>query len=263
MALQAGADVNHKDKESSTALHYAAIEGHEALAQGAQLLGAGADINAAASTGWTPLHCTARCNKPEVAKVLLANGAQVNARNNAGYTAVELAQNAQTIDVLKGAGATMPEFPEEKKNDLLIENAEKGLAGGALMALQAGADVNHKNSYSMTALHYAAIEGLEALAQRCWAQGRTSRQQTRTRGQHSTGLPATGMKRLLGAGADINAADKLGQTALALARGKPEMEALLRQHGAKEDEGHDDEEDEEDDGGGMPWDPTNQGSPPC
>jgi len=63
----------------------------------------------------------------------------------AGNTAVELAQNAQTIDVLKGAGATMPEFPEEKKNDLLIEYAKKGATGGALMALQAGADANHKD----------------------------------------------------------------------------------------------------------------------
>ena len=62
----------------------------------------------------------------------------------AGNTAVERAQNAQTIDLLKGAGATMPEFPEEKKNDLLIEYAKKGATGGALMALQAGADVNHK-----------------------------------------------------------------------------------------------------------------------
>jgi hypothetical protein len=33
----------------------------------------------------------------------------------------------------------------QKKNDLLIEYAQKGLAGGALMALQAGADVNHKD----------------------------------------------------------------------------------------------------------------------
>ena len=63
----------------------------------------------------------------------------------AGNTAVERAQNAQTIDLLKGAGATMPEFPEEKKNDLLIEYVKKGLAGGLLMALQAGADANHKD----------------------------------------------------------------------------------------------------------------------
>jgi ankyrin repeat protein len=54
---------------------------------------------------------------------------------------------------------------QQKKNDLLIEYAQKGLAGGLLMALQAGADVNHKDKESSTALHYAAIEGHEALAQ--------------------------------------------------------------------------------------------------
>ena len=31
----------------------------------------------------------------------------------------------------------------QKKNDLLIEYAWKGATGGALMALQAGADANH------------------------------------------------------------------------------------------------------------------------
>ena len=100
----------------------------------------------------------------------------------AGNTAVERAQNAQTIDLLKGAGATMPEFPEEKKNDLLIEYAKKGATGGALMALQAGADVNHEDweNFSRTALHYAASKGHHALAQASWARGRTSTRKTRT-----------------------------------------------------------------------------------
>ena len=75
----------------------------------------------------------------------LQAGAGVNHKDKAGNTAVVWAQNAQTIDLLKGAGATMPEFPEEKKNDLLIEYAKKGATGGALMALQAGADANHKD----------------------------------------------------------------------------------------------------------------------
>jgi hypothetical protein len=33
----------------------------------------------------------------------------------------------------------------QKKNDLLLEYAKKGATGGALMALQAGADVNHED----------------------------------------------------------------------------------------------------------------------
>ena len=41
----------------------------------------------------------------------------------AGNTAVELAQNAQTFEVLKAAGATMPGIPDEEKNTLLLECA--------------------------------------------------------------------------------------------------------------------------------------------
>jgi hypothetical protein len=41
-----------------------------------------------------------------------------------------------------------------ERDDLLIEYAEKGLAGGALMALQAGADVNPANSTTAPAGMY-------------------------------------------------------------------------------------------------------------
>ena len=55
------------------------------------------------------------------------------------------------------------------------------------MALQAGADANHKNRVcvrinvqqnSYTALHAAALNGHHALAQASWAQGRTSTRKT-------------------------------------------------------------------------------------
>jgi hypothetical protein len=64
----------------------------------------------------------------------------------------------------------------------------KGATGGALMALQAGADVNHKDERSRTALHLAAEHGHAALAQgACWAQERTSTRQTGTGARRSTG----------------------------------------------------------------------------
>jgi ankyrin repeat protein len=94
------------------------------------------------------------CDMHKVASLIKA-GTDVVCKNGAGNTAVELAQNAQTIDLLKGAGVTMPEFPEEEKIDLLIEYAKKGLAGGALMAIQAGEDVNHKDKAGNTAVELA------------------------------------------------------------------------------------------------------------
>ena len=95
--MGAGADINAADKSSRTALHWAAIKGHEALAQG---LGAGADINATDEDGRTPLFFTAGDNKPEVAKVLLANGAQVNVRDNGGNTALAFARGKPEMEAL-------------------------------------------------------------------------------------------------------------------------------------------------------------------
>jgi hypothetical protein len=95
-----------------------------------------------------------------------------------------------------GQASDALEFPEEKKNDLLIEYAKKGATGGVLMALQAGADVNHKDKDSRTALHWAAEKGLEALAQGCWAQGRTSTRKATGGGPRSTTPQGTTSPRL-------------------------------------------------------------------
>jgi hypothetical protein len=89
----------------------------------------------------------------------------------------------------------MPDMTHEKKNTLLLEYAEKGLTDGVLMALQAGADANHKDGSSDTALHLAA-----------------------------TGIVR--WPRLLGAGADVHAKDEAGRTALELAKDDATFEAL-------------------------------------
>jgi len=71
-------------------LHYTARDNKPEVAK--VLLANGADINAKDYSGFTPIHHTARDNKPEVAKVLLANGAQVNVGDNGGRTALRVAR---------------------------------------------------------------------------------------------------------------------------------------------------------------------------
>ena len=63
----------------------------------------------------------------------------------AGRRALELAKDDATFEALKAGGATMSDMTQQEKNDVLIEYAKNGLAGGLLMALQAGADANHKD----------------------------------------------------------------------------------------------------------------------
>jgi ankyrin repeat protein len=282
-ATQNAAALDVQDtKYKRSALHYASSSGLESIV--AKLLSLGADV--ALKDSWCKtaldvatndevkaalrqhgarhsLFYAAEEGMHELVADLIKEGADVNEQNEAGNTAVERAQNAQTIQVLKGAGATMPEMPDEKKNRLLLDYTEEGLTGGVLMALQAGADVNHKGPNSWTALHYAVSSGQDALAQALLGAGAD----VNAKDDNSwTVLHYAACNRLnalaqalLGAGADVNAKDRFGQTPMFCASGRPdnrEVEALLRQHGAtrvrfpadaSEGEDEEDEEEEEDD----------------
>ena len=72
-----------------------------------------------ASTEPSSLFYAAEEGLLELVADLIKEGADVNEQNEAGNTAVERAQNAQTVEVLKAAGATMPEIPDKEKNTLL------------------------------------------------------------------------------------------------------------------------------------------------
>ena len=69
--LDAGADVNAKDKNEWTPLHNAATQGHKEIVE--LLITAGADVNANSDNG-TPLDTAIRGNQPETADLLLKHG---------------------------------------------------------------------------------------------------------------------------------------------------------------------------------------------
>ena len=64
-------------KDKKTALHVAAKNGHVDVAK--VLIQNGADVNAVEKDKWTALHLAARNGHVDVAKVLIQNGADVNA----------------------------------------------------------------------------------------------------------------------------------------------------------------------------------------
>jgi ankyrin repeat protein len=63
------------------------------------LLAAGADVEAATSPGWRPLHYCAAHNLPDVAKELLRRGADPHSLNPDGKTAVQLAAEAGAAEI--------------------------------------------------------------------------------------------------------------------------------------------------------------------
>jgi ankyrin repeat protein len=121
-----------------TPLHAAAFADNAATA--AILLAAGADVNARAKNKFdnTPLHVSMLSQSPEVAKVLLAHGAEIDARMSEGATALhEAAQNGDAVSVriLLDAGADPSlKMPNGKT---ALDLARKGKHQEAARVLQA------------------------------------------------------------------------------------------------------------------------------
>ena len=87
--LANGADVDAKDKDGETALHWAACSGKVDIAT--FLIENGADVDAKSNYGKTALHWAAFFGHVDVAKILIENGVNVNVKNKNNDTAVEVA----------------------------------------------------------------------------------------------------------------------------------------------------------------------------
>lgn len=94
-----GADVNAKDMDGSTPLHFAYRNKDVAKL----LIANGSDVNAKNNKGMTPLHYLYE-NK-EIVELLIAKGADVNAKDNEGKTALDYAEDEDLEDLLIKYGA--------------------------------------------------------------------------------------------------------------------------------------------------------------
>ena len=130
-------DVNAKDENGWTALVWAITGEGGDPATVAALLAAGADVNAGADAGYTPLLAAAESADLPVLRLLLAAGADVNAQNGDGATPLMLAAGENTLPVVE-----------------------------ALLA--AGADKGRKDKSGRDALAHARESAKEGLRNRVW-----------------------------------------------------------------------------------------------
>jgi ankyrin repeat protein len=169
--ITAGADVNAKTNKGRTALMYAssttrsrklgtleftlvlcAEEWPQRTECIKALLAAGADVNAKDNEGKTALREAAWKGGADSLKALIAAGADVNAKDKEGYTALDAALDLpDNVKALIAAGADVN--AKDKTGGTVLFRAGNPDSIEALIA--AGADVNAKNNKGRTALMYA------------------------------------------------------------------------------------------------------------
>jgi len=174
------------------------------------LMADGDDVNVKDDAGDTALLKAASSGKKELAEMLLAHGADVNARDNDGWTP-------------------------------LLAAANGGYTELAELFLAHGADVNAKDQNGLTPLHLAvrspeggALKDYKQLAELLLARGAdvNARDNDSRTPLHMAQIDAA--KVLLAHGADVNARDNNGETPLhnAASGGNTDVAELLLAHGA-------------------------------
>ena len=149
-------------RSGDTPLHSAAEDGD--VSEVKVLLAKGAEVDAKNNLGSTPLHEAARKGHLDVVKKLLAKGAEVNAKTNVGDTPLQSAAFNGHLDVVNELLAKGAEVDAKNENGYtpftpLHWAAIKGHLDVVKELLANGAEVDAKNKYGNTPLHYAAEYG--------------------------------------------------------------------------------------------------------
>lgn len=181
-------EINAKDRTGQTALTYAG-KGvfHDYKLISRALLEQGALPVGRDEIGQTPLMIAAEASAVEVVRLMLARGADVNARDDQGRTAIMCCDNATIYRLLMEKGARTNVRDREGRT-LLMMAAASGKRSVVEYLLKCGVDVQSRDNAGRNALMYAGgsevsqVEGIVHL--------------------------------LLARGLDINAQDSKGQTAL-------------------------------------------------
>ena len=99
--LDCGVDINSQSESRNTPLDYGSQDGHRNDARVARLLIAhGADPNARNMRGYTPLHRASEYGRIEIVRLLIEHGANVEVKDDEGRTPLDVATSQQHEDII-------------------------------------------------------------------------------------------------------------------------------------------------------------------
>ena len=223
------ADPNYKHApENNTPLHVAILGGHEEMVS-LLLEKAGANPSICDSYGDCPLHTAARQNSATIIDMLVQSGANVNAMNKSGRTALSIAclnGKMKSVEALLKSKADI-NMPLESAP--VIAAAYRGHVDIVETLLTSGADTSKANVNRYTALHVASQEGhVECLSlliplsdlEASIDVGMTMLALACTMGHIDCA------RALINAGACVNSQRKDGSTTLHIASGKGQLQVV-------------------------------------
>ena len=153
--IEKGANVSLRDGKNMTPLHWAVIEDKKEFAK--LLIGELGEINLKDNSGKTPPHSAV--DESEIVKLLVAKGADTNAKANNDWTPLFRVTNMRMASLLVAAGADVN--AKSRRGDTPLHSAVLHSAKEVVeLLIEKGADVNAKNDDGEIPL-YSAIDNKE------------------------------------------------------------------------------------------------------
>ena len=245
-----GIDLNKQSEDGFTALHSAALQGHENIIE--LLIDEGANVNTISNDVGTPLHLAVSMNLKKTVELLISKGADVNAKDwsemvplHDGRTPLHTAamnghEGIVELLIAKGADVNMEDSVRQTPLNLAIDFDQRETIA-MLIANDAIIGLNMKYEYGNTPLHRAAMNDHEEVIELLISKG----SDINTKNEHgNTPLHYSAWKGhkeivelLIDKGVDVNTKDNVGRTPLDMCDdsvvGGPEIADLLRKHGGK------------------------------